>query len=74
MATIRAHGSFVPFNLPLENDGCVVVLEYLLGLRFNLQIGTMYVEQEIYSASGIVSRTILMQKNKSEGGSMWMIV
>jgi hypothetical protein len=71
MATIRAHGSFIPFILPLESDGCVVVLEDLLGLRLNLQVGTMYVE--IYSVGGEVSRTILMQKNRSEGGSMWSL-
>jgi len=70
MATIRADRSFVPFNLPLEGDGCVVVLEDSFGLRFNLQVGIMYVELEMYSIGGNVSRTILMQKNRSEGGSM----
>lgn len=40
MATIHAHGSFVPFTLPLEDDSHVGVLDDMLGLRFNLQIGT----------------------------------
>lgn len=62
MATIRAHGSFVPFNLPLEGDGCVVVLEYLFGLRFSLQERTMYLEQEICAAGGKTSRTIFDAK------------
>jgi hypothetical protein len=36
MATIRAHGSFVSFILPLQDNGHVNVTEDLLSLRFNL--------------------------------------
>jgi hypothetical protein len=50
MTTIRAHGSFVPLILPLQDDGHVTVSEDLLSLRFNLQIGTMYLEHEMFSA------------------------
>ena len=32
MATIHALGSFVPYTLPLEDDGHVGVLKDLLGL------------------------------------------
>ena len=71
MATIRAHGSFVPFILPLQDDGHVTVSEDLLSLRFNLQIGSMYLEQEMYSADGDVYETILVQKNRTEVGFMW---
>jgi hypothetical protein len=49
MATIRAHGPFVPFMLPLQDDGHVGDSEDLLNLIFNLQIGTMYLEHEMYS-------------------------
>ena len=68
MATVCAHGSFIPFDLPLEGDGCVVVLEDLLDLRFNL-----YIKQEMYFAGGELSRIILMQKNRNEDGSMWIL-
>ena len=44
MATIRARGSFVPFTLPLEDDGHVSVSKDLLGLRFNFRIEAIYVE------------------------------
>ena len=54
MATIRAHGSFVPFMLPLHDDGHVGVSEDLLGLRFNLHIGTIYLKHDIYFADGEV--------------------
>ena len=40
----------MPFTLPLRNDGHVGVLENLLGLRFNLEIRTMYFKQQIYFA------------------------
>lgn len=50
------------FTLSFVGDGQVVVLEDLLGLRFNLQNGTMYVEHDMYSANGDVPETIVMQK------------
>ena len=70
MTTIRAHGSFVPFILSLQDDGHVNVTEDLLSLRFNLQVGTMYLEQEMYSTNGEVYETILVQKNITEVGLM----
>ena len=63
MAIIRAYGSFVSFTLPLQDDGHVGVLEDLLSLSFNLQMRTMYIEQEMYYADGQVCKTILIQKN-----------
>ena len=42
----------MPFTLTLEDDHHVKVLEDLLSLRFNLRIGSMYVEQEMYSPNG----------------------
>jgi hypothetical protein len=71
MATTRAHGSFVPFILPLQDDGHVSVSEDLLSLRFNLQIGSMYLEQEMYSTDGEVYETILVQKNRTKVGFRW---
>ena len=73
MATIRAYGSIVPFILPLQDDDHVDVSEDLLSLRFNLQIGTMYLEQEMYSADGEVYETVLVQKNRTEVGFMWIL-
>jgi hypothetical protein len=46
------------------------VLEDLLGLQFNLHIGTMYVEHEVCGENGHISNTILVQKNMSEVGAM----
>jgi hypothetical protein len=73
MATIRGHGSFVPFILSLQDDGHVSVLEDLLSLRFNLQIGTMYLEHEMYSADGEVYEMILVPKNRTDVGFIWIL-
>jgi hypothetical protein len=70
MATIRAHGSFVPFILSLQNDGHVSVSKNLLSLRFNLQIGTMYLELEMYSADEEMYEMILVPKNRIDVGFM----
>ena len=48
----------------------MVVLEDLLILIFNLQIGTMHLEKEMYSADGDVYETILVQKNRTGVGFM----
>jgi hypothetical protein len=48
MTTIKASGSFVPYILALVDNHHMKVLEYLLSLRFNLHIGSMYVELETY--------------------------
>lgn len=49
MASIRSFGSLVPFTLPLGVNGFVVVYEELLELRFNFQVGTMNVKQNLYT-------------------------
>lgn len=66
MATIKAIGSLIPFTLPLQDNEQVIVLEDMFGSRFNFQIGTMYVKQEMYFANGEVCKMILMQKKKEE--------
>ena len=59
--------------LSLQDDGHVDVSEDLLSLIFNLQIGTMYLEQEMYSADGKVYETMLVQKNTTEIDFMWIL-
>ena len=73
MDTIRTYKFFVPFILSIQDDGHVVVSEDLLSLIFNLQIGTMYLDKEMYSADREVYKTILVQKNRIEVGFMWIL-
>ena len=42
-------------------------------MRFNLQIGTMYLEKEMNSVDGKVYKTILVQKNRIDVGFMWIL-
>ena len=73
MATIKASGSFVPFTLPLEDDHHVKVSEDLLSLRFNLRIGSMYVEQEMYSTNGDILETIFIWRSMCQNGYVWIL-
>ena len=68
MATIWAHGLFVPFTLPLDDVGHVGVLEDFLSLRFNLWIRSMHMKQETYNVDNDILETTLMQNNKNEDG------
>ena len=63
MASIKASGSFVPFTLSLEDDHHIKVSKDLLSSRFNLRLGFMYVEQEMYSMNGDILEIILIPKN-----------
>jgi hypothetical protein len=67
MAIIRAHGSFVPFILPLQDDNHVSVSED------SLSLGAMYLEHEMYSANEEVYKMILVQKNRTEVGFIWIL-
>ena len=44
MTIIDAYGSFVPCTLPLHMVVMFVFEKDFIGLRCNLQVGTMYVE------------------------------
>lgn len=51
----------MPLTFPLALNGYVLVSEDLLSLRFNIQVGTMYVKQELFDESGLVSEIISVQ-------------
>ena len=59
--------------LPYQDDDHVGVLEDLFSLRFNIHMGTMYIEEKMYFADGQVCEPILIQKNRIEDGSMWVL-
>lgn len=59
----------MPFTLPLINNGIVSMYDDLLDSRFDFQLGIMYVEQELYMESDLVSEPILMQIIGSKNGS-----
>lgn len=62
--TLKALDSLIPFILPLVDDGHVSVSEDMFRLRFNLNIRSMYLEQEMYTMDGDILKKISMQNNK----------
>lgn len=58
---------------PLGADGFVVVHENLLSLKFNLRLGTMYVEQELFQETGELCKTVLIQRSREDSGSFWSL-
>jgi hypothetical protein len=58
-ATIRANGDGVPILFLLGNDGLASVSVVCLGLRFQLNIASLYIDKKVFdSVSGEVSHTI----------------
>jgi hypothetical protein len=58
-ATIRSDGDGVPISFPLGSDGLASVSAVCLGLRFQLNIASLYIEEEVFdSVSGDVTHTI----------------
>ena len=52
MATVRSHGLFMTFTLSLRDYNYVGGPKTFLDLMFNLQIGSMYVEQDTHNGDG----------------------
>jgi hypothetical protein len=46
-ATIRADGDGVPISFPLGCDGLASVSAVRLGLRFQLKIASLYIDEEV---------------------------
>jgi hypothetical protein len=73
MITIKASRSSVPFSLPLDDHHNMKVSKDLLSLRFNLRIGSMYIEQEMCSTNGDILEIILNPKNMYQDGYVWIL-
>ena len=48
MAELRANGFGVPILFPIDVDGFAHVYSLHLSIRFSLQVGSIWVEREIY--------------------------
>jgi hypothetical protein len=58
-ATIQAYGDGVPISFPLGSDGLASVSAVCLGLRFQLNIASLHIDEEVFdSVSGDVTHTI----------------
>jgi hypothetical protein len=58
-ATIRVDGDGVPISFPLGTDGLALVFAVCLGLRFQLRIAFLHINEEVFdSVCGDVTHTI----------------
>jgi hypothetical protein len=58
-ATIRADGDGVTISFPLGSDGLASISTVYLGLRFQLNIASLYIDEKVFdSVSGVVTYTI----------------
>ena len=58
-ATIRADGDCVSISFPLGSDGLALVLAVRLSLQFQLNITSLYIDEEVFdSVFGETTHTI----------------
>jgi hypothetical protein len=72
--TIRADGDVVPISFPLGSDGLALVSAVRLGLRFQLNIASLYIDEEVFdSESGDVIHTIGQIPVCNGDGKQWLL-
>jgi hypothetical protein len=73
-ATIRADGDGVPISFPLGSDGLASILAVCLSLRFQLNIASLHIDEEVFdSVSGDVSHTIGQIPMYNGDGKHWLL-
>jgi hypothetical protein len=73
-ATIRADGDGVPISFPLGSDGIASVSAVRLGLRFQLNIASLHIDEEVFdSVSGDVTHTIGQIPMCNGDGKHWLL-
>jgi hypothetical protein len=73
-ATIRADGDGVPISFPLGSDGLASVSAVCLGLWFQLNIASLYIDEEVFdSVSGNVTHTIGQIPVCNRDGKYWLL-
>jgi hypothetical protein len=73
-ATIRADGDGAPISFPLGRDRLASVSVIRLGLRFQLNIASLHIDEEVFdSVSGDVSHTIGQILVCNRDGKQWLL-
>jgi hypothetical protein len=73
-ATIRADGDGVPISFLLGSDGLASVSAVRLGLRFQLNIASLHIDEEVFdSVSGDVTHTIGQIPLCNGDGKHWLL-
>jgi hypothetical protein len=73
-ATIRADGDCVPISFPLGSDGLALVSAVCLGLRFQLNVDSLHIDEEVFDlASGCITHTIGQIPECNGDGKHWLL-
>jgi hypothetical protein len=73
-ATIRANGDGVPISFPVGTDGLASVSAVRLGLRFQLNIASLHIDEEVSdSVSSNVTHTIGQIPVYNGDGKHWLL-
>jgi hypothetical protein len=73
-ATIRADGDGIPISFPLGSDGMASASAVRLGLRFQLNIASLHIDEEVFdSVSGDVSHIIGQIPVCNGDGKHWLL-
>jgi hypothetical protein len=73
-ATIRADGDGVPISFPLGSDGLASVSTVHLGLRFQLNIASLHIDEEVFdSISSDVTHMIGQIPICNGDGKHWLL-
>jgi hypothetical protein len=73
-ATIQADGDGVPISFPLGSDGLALVSTVFLGFRFQLNIASLHIDEEVFdSIFGDVIHTIGQIPMCNGDGKHWLL-
>ena len=73
-AIIRADGDSVPISFPLGSDGLAMVSAVRLGLRFQLNMASLHIDEEVFDlASDAVTHTIGQIPVCNGNGKHWLL-
>jgi hypothetical protein len=53
MALVRGDGSSIPISFPCSDDGVACISALILSIRFNLELSSLWVEEEIFDSEGV---------------------
>jgi hypothetical protein len=73
MAYIRASSHSVPLMMQIAEGGHARVYANLLYARFDFHPTSIYIEEEVFSESGKVNRTILQVSFRDDEGQLWLL-
>jgi hypothetical protein len=73
MAYIRATGHSVPLMMQIAEGGHARVYASVLHARFGFHPTSIYIEEEVFSESGKVDRTILQLSLRDDEGQLWLL-